>query len=130
MKSEAKKSGSYVLEMIKALVIAIIISLIGVLLAALIIKLCNLPDKVIPIINQVIKGLSILIACLISFKLPHNGWVRGIVMGIFYIALSFVVFSLLDGKFNFGLSLLNDVALGAVTGLISGIIAVNIRKHS
>ncbi len=43
--------------------------------------------------------------------------------------LSFVVFSALDNNFVFGLSLLNDSVLGAVAGMISGIIAVNIRKH-
>lgn len=127
---KAVKKNSYLLETVKALVISLIITLVAVLLAALIIKLCNVPTSAIPIINQVIKGVSILTAALISFKLPKNGWLRGMIFGILYIALTFVVFSLLDGEFKFGISLLTDVALGAVSGLISGIIAVNLKKTS
>ena len=128
MKEKAKKNNSYVLEMLKALVVALIISLALILLAALIIKIFNIPSNYIAIINQVIKSLSVLIAALICFRLPNNGWLRGIIFGILYIALAFVVFSLLDGEFKFGLSLLNDVAIGSISGLISGIIAVNLRK--
>jgi len=67
-------------------------------------------------------------ACLISLKFESNGWLWGLMTGILYIVFAFVVFSLLDGEFNIGLSLINDIALGGVSGLISGIIAVNLRK--
>ena len=45
-----------------------------------------------------------------------------------YCITTFIIFSLLDGEFKIGLCLLNDIALGAISGLISGIIAVNIRN--
>ena len=129
MKSEAKKAGGhYVLEVVKAMIIAIIVSLVLILLAAFIIKIFNIATGAIPIINQVIKGISILVGCLIALRLPHNGWVRGIVVGLLYIAISFVIFSLLDGHFDWGLHILNDVALGSVTGMLSGIIAANLKK--
>ena len=51
------------------------------------------------------------------------GVIVGIVIGILYIALSFVILSLLDGEFSFGLGILNDVALGSITGMVSGILA-------
>ncbi|MCI8412655.1 MAG: TIGR04086 family membrane protein [Clostridia bacterium] len=121
MESETKKS-SAIFEVLKALIIAVILSLVLVLLAALVVKLFNIGDGVIPIINQVIKGVSILVSCLIAVK-HTNGWLKGIIVGILYIALSFVIFSLLDGKFSFGLNILNDVALGSITGLLSGILA-------
>jgi putative membrane protein (TIGR04086 family) len=92
------------------------------------ISIFSISTSAVPIINQVIKSLCILISALITFKLPKNGWIRGILFGILYSFLTFFVFSLLYGEFSFGLSLLNDIALGGVTGLISGIIAVNLRK--
>lgn len=125
-----QKSGKYVLETVIAVFVALIISLILVVVAAFAIKLFSIPDNAIMIINQVIKGLSILVAGLICLKLPNNGWLRGFIVGLVYILLAFVVFSLLSGEFTFGLSLLNDAVLGGVSGLISGIIAVNIRKRS
>ncbi len=122
------KKKSPILEVIKAVIIALIISLVGVLLAALVIKLFNVPSVAIPIINQVLKGISVLVACLISFKIPKNGWVKGIAVGFFYTALAFVIFSLLDGAFKFDLTILNDLAIGCVSGFLSGIITANIRK--
>lgn len=128
MENEVKSKKSPIFEILKAVIIAVIISLLGVLLAALIIKLFNLSSNAIPIINQVIKGLSVLIACLVSLKQPMNGWLKGIVVGFFYTALSFVIFSLLNGTFEFSLRILNDMAIGCISGFISGIIAANIRK--
>ena len=122
------KKKSPILEVVKAVIIALIISLVGVLLAALVIKLFNVPSGAIPIINQVLKGVSVLVACLVSFKIPKNGWVKGIAVGLFYTALAFVIFSLLDGAFKFDLTILNDVAIGCVSGFLSGIITANISK--
>lgn len=124
-----KKRGSYIFETLIAIFVAIVISLLLVVVAAFMIKLFNAPDTAIVIINQVIKGLSILLSCLICLRLPHNGWLRGFIVGLIYVAVAFVVFSLLSGEFIIDLSLLNDCVLGGVTGLISGIIAVNIRKR-
>ncbi len=124
-----KRKGSYLLESLVAIFVAVVISLLLVVAAAFIIKFTNAPDSAIVIINQVIKGLSILLACIICLRLPHNGWLRGFIVGIVYVALAFIVFSLLGGGFTFDLTLLNDCVLGGVSGLISGIIAVNIRKH-
>ena len=124
-----QKDRGYVFEIVKANIIALITALAGVLLSALIVKWCNIPDKAIPIINQVIKTLSIFLGCIISLKKPKNGWLRGIVAGFGFVWLSYLIFSLLDMHFTVGLSLLNDCVLGMVAGMISGIIAVNVRKH-
>lgn len=120
---KAKKRGGVIVETTKAIVIAVLLSLLLVLVAALVIKLCNLPTSAIPIINQVIKGVSILTGTLIALKSKQNTWIKGIVIGVLYIALAYVIFSLLDGNFDFGLSLLNDIVLGSVTGMVSGILA-------
>ncbi len=128
-KREPKDRG-YVFEIVKANIIALIVALIAMLLSALIVKLFSVSDGAIPIINQVIKTVSILVGCLVSLKKPNNGWLRGMICGFIFVWLSYVIFSLLDSHFSFGLSLLNDCVLGTIAGMISGIIAVNIRKHS
>lgn len=127
-KHEVKDRG-YAFEIIKANIIALIVALLAVLLSALFIKLFNASDTAIPIINQIIKSVSIFVGCLISLRKPHNGWLRGMIAGFCFVWIAYVVFSLLDGNFKFDLSLLNDCVLGTVSGMISGIIAVNIRKH-
>ena len=128
MEKAEKQNKSAVFEVVKTVIVAVIISLVAILITAFLIKLFNISTTAIPIINQVIKGVSILVACLICIKTPSNGWIKGIVSGLLYIILAFVIFSLLSGKFEFGLNILNDVAIGAGSGMISGIIAVSIRK--
>lgn len=125
-----QKKGSYVFETLIAVFVSLIISLILVVIAAFLIKWFNIDDSAIIIINQTIKGLSILLAGIICLKLPNNGWLRGFIVGIIYVLLAYVVFSLLSGEFIFDLTLLNDTVLGGVSGLISGIIAVNIHKKT
>ena len=121
----------YFFEIVKAIIVAVIISLAAILILAFIVKTANIPTDALPIINQCIKGISILTACLWCLRLPRNGWLRGLTVGIVYILVAYVIFSLLNSaKFNIGLSLLNDIALGSVTGLVSGIIAMLIRKRS
>ena len=125
-----RKSGSYVLETLKALIVAIIISLLLVVIAAFLVKWLNIGDKYIKIINQIIKGLSIFLSAVICLRLPYNGWLRGFILGVLFILSAFVVFSLLGDGFDFGISLLNDVVLGGVSGLISGILAVNVFRKT
>ncbi len=127
-KHEVKDRG-YVFEIVKANIIALITALVLVLLSALAVKLFNISDGAIPIINQIIKSISIFLGCMLSLKKPTNGWLRGTICGFAFVWISYIVFSLLDSHFEFGLSLFNDCVLGTLSGLISGIIAVNIRKH-
>lgn len=119
---------NYVFEIVRALIAALVITLALILIAAFVIKTFNVSTGAIPVINSVIKGVSVLVATLVFLRLPNSGYIRGLIVGILYIALSFVVFSLFNGEFKFGINLLNDFAFGAVAGLIGGIIAVNIRK--
>lgn len=126
--SEISGKRSYVVEILKALIFAFIVTLILILLAAFVIKLFSLSTDAVSIINQVIKCVSVLMAALICFKLPDNGYLRGMALGGAYFLFTYVVFSLLNGSFSLSLSELNDLTLGVVSGLISGILAVNLRK--
>ena len=129
MREKVKVSkGGYILEQIKVLIVSLIITLVLVLISAFAIKIFNIPTKAIIVINQVIKGVSVLVSALICFKLHSGGYIRGLIFGLLYVFVTYLVFSLFNGNFSGGLSLVNDIAFGAVTGLISGIISVNIRK--
>ena len=121
--------GYNILTLTKSVFWALSVSLLCILIFAFVIKFTALPESAIMPINQVIKFLSIFIGCWVaSKKIKSNGWLWGIVIGAVYTLLAFIVFSILDGEFRFTLSLLNDFVFGAIAGLISGIIAFNLRK--
>lgn len=127
MKETATKGGK-VSELIKALVLSVIITLALILIAALVIKIFNVPGEYIPIINQIIKSVAILVGALAFLREKGGGFIRGTILGIAYIVVTYLMFSAMNGSFGLSLSVLNDLALGVVSGFISGIIAVNVRK--
>lgn len=108
---------------------AISVSLLCVLVFAFIIKFTALSEGLISPINQGIKIISILIgAFVMSKKVRSSGWLWGIILGLSYTILAFVTFSILDGHFEFNISVLNDLLFGGIAGLIAGIIAFALKK--
>ena len=125
-KVDGKKG--YVLEILKTLIVSLILTLGLVLLAAGLIKVCNIPTRFIDLIIQLIRIISVLVAVLICFRLPHSFWLRGFIVGVLYIFLAKIIFSLLGGSFSFDFSLFNDATLGGAVGLVCGIISAIFRK--
>src|SRR5574344_847453 len=94
------------LTILKGSLIALSISLVGILIFAFFIKYVAISTDAIKPINQVIKGIIVLA----------------------YTVLSFIVFSILYGNFEFNKTLINDFLFGGIIGAICGIISVNFRK--
>lgn len=130
VKNNEKSDHSFFLGVLKGSLIALCVSLIGILIFAFIIRFVSISDAAITPINQIIKGLSILIGCFVGLKKTKEmGFISGLVIGILYTALAFVVFSILDGHFVFSKTILNDLLFGGLIGAICGVIAVNfVRK--
>lgn len=124
------KDRSFLLAIIKGSLIALCISLVGILIFAFILKFASISDKAIRPINQIIKGVSVLVGVFVAMrKVDKMGLVGGLLIGLVYTMLAFVVFSILDGNFEFNLTLLNDLLFGGIMGAICGIIAVNVKRR-
>jgi len=123
------KGKSIILNIIKGSFWGVAFSLICVLIFAFIIKFTSISESVIQPVNQVIKGLSILFACfIVSKKIRKQGWLVGLFTGLLYTTIAFLIFSILDGEFTFGLNILNDLVFGSVMGMIAGILCISLRK--
>ena len=115
--------------LLKGTLISLAVSLVGILIFAFFIKYVAVPTSAIRPVNQVIKGISLLVGTFIALKKTDKmGLVTGLLIGLFYTVLAFVVFSVLDGHFEFSKTLVNDLLFGGIIGAICGIIAVNLRK--
>lgn len=115
--------------LIKGTLIALCLSLVLVLIFAFLLKFTSIPDSAISPINQVIKGVSIFLGVFLGLrKIKELGLVSGLLIGLIYTFLAFIVFSILAGGFTFNLTLVTDMVFGAVIGGICGIICVNIKK--
>ena len=115
-------------KIILASIIAVIVSLGLILIFALLIKWFNWSDNVITPVNIVIKLVSIAVGVLIATKSGEKRMLKGTVVGLSYVLVSFIVFSLLIGKFSFGVDNVWDLLLGVVGGGIIGIINNIIHK--
>jgi len=123
------KGNNKILLVAKAVFWAVSLSLLGVLIFAVVIKYTDISESAIQPINQVIKVLSILAGCfVVGKKIESNGWLWGIIIGVLYTITAFVIFSILDGSFHFGVNLLNDILFGGILGLIAGVLCIAMRK--
>lgn len=118
MQSEVKRSVWS--EGIKAGLIAFVFSCIGVLVLALLAKAFGIPEKVLPIVNQVIKALAAVIAGAIIIK-NEKFALKGLLGAIIFWVLSFSMFLILGGKFNFG-QLVLDLVIALAAFLIIAVI--------
>ncbi|MBE5731395.1 MAG: TIGR04086 family membrane protein [Clostridiales bacterium] len=119
----------YIRECALALVVSILFSLVLVLLSAMLFKIFGFDAKFVSVFNVVIKILSILIASIVCFKTPSDGWIRGIVFGGLFILFSHVLYGIISSSLTFGLSFFPDLVLGVVSGLVGGILSVNLKKR-
>lgn len=130
IKSVSLKNSNSLFTILKGALTALIVSLVGILIFAFVIKLTSISDGLIKPINQVIKVISILFGSILAFK---NGvektLPKGIIIGVLYTILAFLLFSTLNGKFDFNISLLLDVLFGGTIGLISSIICNIFKKR-
>lgn len=130
-KTEKIKNNSIILPILKGSLIAILISLVGILFFAFIIKLFSVSDNVLKPVNQVIKAISILVGVFVGLKKEtEKGLLKGLLIGLVYTVIAFVVFSALNGKFAFDKTLLNDTLFGGIMGAICGIARVNLKKRN
>lgn len=116
---------SIVLDFVKGMIVALLISLALVILFAFCLKWFSLSDSTIVPITLLIKGISVLVGSLIAVRGNSKGLIKGLSFGAIYIVFAFIVFSLLAGSFSLGVSSLLDLAFGALLGGIVGIVKVN-----
>lgn len=112
------------LEGVKAVIISLLFTLVSILIFAFLLKVFSLPNGIVKPINYIIKCTSIFLGCYFSVK-GEKGAIKGFIFGVLIILISHLLFSTLSCSFSFSLSLIWEILLGGVVGLIAGIFAVN-----
>ena len=123
--SEVKEAG-FIKQIIKGLLTSVIITLIGVLIFAFIVKIAVLNGSVIKAVNQFIKILSVFLGCLVSVR-RNGGLIKGALVGLLFSVIIYLIFALFGGGISFGASFFLDLFFTSIIGAISGIISVNVK---
>ena len=120
-----------ILDIVKTVVIAVLVSMVLVLVFALIVKATDLSEETIGYVNVGIKIVSVMIGTLLGFKRGgSSGWLKGLIGGLLYVVTSFFVFASISGGFSMADLSWVDILTGAVVGLLCGVIAVNVKKKA
>ena len=107
----------------KGVLCAVIVTLLFILGFALIVQLAGLDNNIISPVMQVVKVVCIFVAVAIAIKpAKSKGWLFGALVGLLYMVLTFLIFSLLDGKFTIGFTALSDLLFQTLVGLVSGVL--------
>ena len=107
----------------KGVLCAVIVTLLFILGFALVVQLSGISSNAITPIMQVVKVVCIFVAVAIALKPARSkGWLYGALVGILYMVVTFLIFSIMDGQFKIGFSALSDLLFQSLVGLVSGVI--------
>lgn len=108
--------------------LSVIFSVLAVMVFAVIVGFAEIPDEVIEPVNIAIKILAIALASVIGMRRKSNGLIKGLITGLLYAGATYLVFALTSGSFTDNAMTVYDALTCAASGVLSGILAVNIGK--
>ena len=122
--SEMKKK---VMAIIKGCLFAIILSIILLTIYALLLANTTISENTMMPVVLTITGISILMGGTISSrKMKKNGLIYGAVVGLVYVLTLYVASSISMVGFSLSANSFIMLGVGVITGIIGGIIGVNL----
>ena len=122
---EKVKSGkaSEIISIIKSCLLGLVITLIGTVILAVILKFADIPSEIVSYMNDIIKALSIFFVVLMLKKSTDEKLLlRSVIAGVVSGLLAFVVFSILNGGFTFNVSIVFDLLFAVIVAVVAAII--------
>ena len=123
-----KERNNKLLRLIKGAIISILLTIILLTIYAALLSFTNVSENTMVPVVLIITGISILIGSSISsINIKKQGMLNGGLVGLIYVLFIYIVSStfLIGFEINFNSILM--IAIGIVTGMIGGIIGVNMK---
>lgn len=123
-----RENGENIKKILKGSAFSIIITLIGLLIYSIILSYTSVAESTMPTIIIIITGISILIGSTISTSnIKKNGIVNGMLVGLIYITLIYLLSSIITGNFLLNINSIIMIIVSGLTGAVGGIIGVNMK---
>ena len=116
-----------ILQIAKATLATVVFSLLFVMVFTLVIQFASVNPSVIKPVNQVFKIIGIAVGGLLFIK-GEKGFLKGALAGLFSVLVCYLLFGIIGGSFAVKWTFVFEILLGIASGIITGIIAVNIKK--
>lgn len=126
MKEESWEKGIY---LGKGLLLAYIMTFVLILLFSLLLTYSTIKEGRTALLNTIVMIVSIASGSIyVATKVKENGWINGGILGIGYY-LTLLILNLIFLKpFTFDLFSITKLAITSITGVIGGIIGINISS--
>lgn len=124
----SKESKKDIVIILKGSIIALILTIIMLTIYAAILSYTNISEDSMTLVILVIAGLSIIIdSSIANIKLKRKGIINGALIGLIYILIIYILSSVITGVFNLNSNSIIMIIVSIVTGMIGGIIGVNMK---
>ncbi|MCI8587410.1 MAG: TIGR04086 family membrane protein [Clostridia bacterium] len=115
-----------ILNILKGVVIAILLTLVFLLIFAIILTYTNVKEDTISPVIIVITALSIIIGSSVAnMKISKNGIFNGAIIAIIYMLIIYLISSLVSNQFEITGASLIMILTSVICGILGGIIGVN-----
>lgn len=105
---------------------ALISTVVLLLIFSIILTYTNMSEETIVPVIIIVTAISILLGSSIgNMKIRKNGIVNGGLIGGIYIAILYIISSILNWKFNLNMQSIIMMIVGIIFGILGGIIGVN-----
>ena len=125
---ETFEKNNVIFKIFKGVGISSAFTLICLTIFSALLTYTNLSESLIQPVVISVTGISILVGSFFATrKVGKNGIIKGVLVGLIYILLIYVISSVVNGG-NFGLTIgsIIMISIGILCGAIGGIIGVNI----
>lgn len=121
-------SRSYGVTLGKSLIISFITTLILFLIFTVVLTYTKMSEGMIPIIDSIILIVSITLGAIYkSINSEKRGFLNGGIVGLIYILLLILISSIFMKNFQFTSYTLTKIFIGILTGVVAGMIGVNLK---
>lgn len=111
----------------KGLLLAFIITIILLVLFSLLLRFTSISESKLPSFNNITMIISIVLASsYVAIKIKEKGWINGAIIGLLYYLIIILINVLFIKWDNNTILLLTKLALSGVTGVIGGMIGINL----
>ena len=117
-----------IIKILKGVIISIVISILLLTIYAVILTYTSTSENTIKPVVITITGISLLIGSFISsMKLKKQGMLNGGIVGFIYILSIYIISSIWLSNFSLDLESIIMIIVSIITGMIGGIIGINIK---
>ena len=114
-------------SIVKGVAFATAVSLLAAIVLAVLLRGGFLSNVIIYPINQAVKSVALALGTLLFIR-GEKGLLKGVAVALLFTGVSYLAFSAIGNDFSLSWLILAELALAAIVGGISGILAVNLKR--